>query len=82
MACDSSTKEWYAKRGMKQRTLTVSNGEVEVRSFDTLPIDASRCWCTLRYNAPAHGTVVDRFPFEFLGIFRGFQGLGTMRIAF
>lgn len=32
MACDSSTKEWYARRGIKQRTLTVSHGEVEVRS--------------------------------------------------
>lgn len=31
MACDSSTKDWYARRGMKQRTLTVSQGEVEVR---------------------------------------------------
>eukprot|EP00752_Nemacystus_decipiens_P010592 g9432.t1 len=29
MACDSSTKEWYARRGIKQRTLTVSQGEVE-----------------------------------------------------
>ncbi|CAN0489513.1 unnamed protein product, partial [Scytosiphon promiscuus] len=26
---DSSTKDWYARRGMKQRTLTVSQGEVE-----------------------------------------------------
>lgn len=31
MACDSSTKDWYARRGVKQRTLTVSQGEVEVR---------------------------------------------------
>lgn len=32
MACDSSTKEWYGRRGVKQRTLTVSHGEVEVRA--------------------------------------------------
>lgn len=31
MACDSSTKEWYSRRAIKQRTLTVSHGEVEVR---------------------------------------------------
>ena len=35
MACDSSTKEWYARRGIKQRTLTVSQGEVEVRHTET-----------------------------------------------
>lgn len=33
MACDSSTKEWYARRGIRQRTLTVSHGDVEVKIY-------------------------------------------------
>lgn len=30
MACDSSTKDWYARRGVHQRPLIASHGEVEV----------------------------------------------------
>lgn len=33
MACDASTAEWYARRGIYQRTLTVSHGEIEVSSL-------------------------------------------------
>lgn len=42
MACDSSTKDWYSRRGVRQRTLTVSQGEVEVR------IDAHLFFSTTR----------------------------------
>lgn len=65
MACDSSTKDWYARRGIKQRTLTVSQGEVEVRKEkkSTLTVAAPlpgsiccvQCCCVLLSQAWEHG---------------------------
>lgn len=51
MGCDSSTKDWYARRGIHQRTLTVSHGEVEVSfpsraSPEGVGAKSSRCTIT------------------------------------
>ncbi|CAN0388482.1 unnamed protein product, partial [Discosporangium mesarthrocarpum] len=38
MSCDSSTADWYARRGIHQRTLTVGHEEVEDHTEVLMPV--------------------------------------------